>query len=154
MSDTTTTPDALDEERRVRAARELDRLREVGEWPPRTSVPCPAWCGMPAGHGYDSILPLPLQATGDRSVSRSHELELAVVALEDDASASVSVDQFVTAPGDEGPEHVGGPTLLSLWLPMEGQHLTAEQARKLAAALLEGAAALECIQRGEEGQRS
>ena len=89
-----------------------------------TSLPCPPWCSLPRGHGFD-------QADGDL-LTRAHtaaEVEL-------HGPARVGVMALETAADTDGPVvSVMAPTI---YIEADGD-FTGPQAREIAAALLNAA---------------
>ncbi len=105
---------------------------------PITINPCPDWCTLPAGHGYDS-----------RIIASDNLCRLHIVAgrdiTTDRAAASVDIEALEEASAD-------GQQVLSITTPsllvsgmLEGEAFGAVQARQLAAALLDAADRLDEI---------
>jgi hypothetical protein len=109
---------------------EIMRAGEVREEP--TSVPCPDWCELHAGHGSEYELPW------EEELHRTHERYFG----DEDGRARVEVLASEWAAGVDGPlVRSGGPWI---YLPEE-RRLDGPGARAYAAALAEAADLLEEI---------
>lgn len=99
---------------------------------PPTAVPCPDWCGDDLGHSYVS------ERQVDGAEMRSHSRTFG------DSKAGADVMQDVV--WWEGQESPDGPACIRVWIggnSHESDITTPEQARRLAAALMEAADLLE-----------
>jgi hypothetical protein len=122
---------------------ELDNLRGYGLYVP-TSHDCPAWCANLHGHGYDAeIVP--------GFPSRWHDaldvhFEVADRQLLGTAHKEVGVSVHTLETVDASSDRVVWVEEPELWLGADDMvRLTPAEARRLAAALLEGADRLEAI---------
>ncbi len=88
-----------------------------------TPLPCPTWCTAPAGHGFDS------HDTGAGDLWRCHTRAL----TPDVAPFSVELVSTETAVTNSGPVVDASPVEVSVYV--DGDAVTASQARELAAAL-------------------
>lgn len=105
--------------------------------PTPTTLPCPAWCELPAGHPFDSWI------TDSSDLFRSHERTFG------QGRGAVGVqagERALSACGPVDPE----PDPPTIWT--EGLELTASQARDLAGNLLAAAAACDAVAAEAVGQ--
>jgi len=109
--------------------------------PPTSGLPCPSWCDLPAGHGFDSI-------DGDGSLWRAHQRvfrDFEFCDLDGNRfSVRVWMSEAQNASSDEGP--VLGRLPLEITADRT-EGLTGPQARQVAAALLDAADAWDEAQR-------
>jgi hypothetical protein len=96
----------------------------------RTLAPCPPWCALPVGHGFDQI--------GD-DLHRFHRWEVASVDTAEGGAAAISltVESLESGQRTEAPTRT--PLSVCVYGYLEGDDLTGPEARKLAAALLNAA---------------
>lgn len=104
---------------------------------PTSMHPCPYWCTLPRGHGYDG------QEAGTANLVRSHVGEGHDTVLSgiagSDHIVNVDLAAMETASPDGGRVLAVTPVELSVLGYREGDALDAAAARRLAAALLDGA---------------
>lgn len=101
---------------------------------PPVAVPCPAWCTDPEGHSYE------LEAE-DGAEMRAHRREFG-----DTGTAGVDIDQVFDY--REGGEQPAGVPTIRVWIGGNAHEETIadpDQARRLAAALVEAADQLELL---------
>lgn len=96
-----------------------------------TSLPCPPWCQLPAGHGFD--------AEYGGELHRSHEAATADFRFTGPEGAPINVSvrllSIESAPEPDGPPSTSPPVV---YLD-EAEGLAGPQARQVAAALLDAA---------------
>ena len=93
-----------------------------------TSLPCPPWCAMRPGHGFDST-------SWEGNLARVHSRTIG------DGYASVDLVQLETAAGPGGPVDKSEPPDLTVWIGGEScdKPLSGAQARELAVLLVRAA---------------
>ncbi len=103
---------------------------------PTTAHPCPPWCALPSGHGYDSL-------DADDTLLRFHERDLSRFSWPHSSEpvttgVGVSLTQMERASADGSRVLHHWPVVITAYTK-GGEELTGPQARQFAAALLDAA---------------